>query len=548
MLKQGRSNKVMDKIKEIGNTIREGWMSLTPSKRKKMIAIVSVAAALLLMLAYFAQRTTYTVLFSNLDEADAGAIVEDLETQNMTYRLEDSGRTILIDEQQVDHYRINLAVDGLMPDSSTGFEIFDNTSMMATDDDRQIMYQRAIQGELERSIASLQQVESARVTLSIPEDSIFQNPEYQSESSASILLQTRGTAELSSQAIQGIASLVTGAVDNLPIANIQIIDTNGNLLSAFLQNDGNSFGTNDIATYQQQIRRTYEQDLEQRITALLSPVYGSANVRVNVSALMNFDAVEGERIEYESPITVDPENPEQEGLIRSQTESFNGAGELLQGLIEAGEMPVADDGDAGDNNSYESVINYELNQITERYIQAPGLVEGISAQVIVNQNVGAGASGDQIEEIVSNALGLTNGEVTGQVVFNSMPFADESDESIIGDFSWTDTLINFLLNVWPYMTAGFIILIVGIVFLVMLRRGREENEALDEIDDFPEMPLPASEPIEDEGPDPSELIDAEQEMKKQKNTVMSEKEDRVREQAKQSPELAAELMKIWLKE
>src|SRR5699024_10265938 len=135
----------------------------------------------LFLLVFITQRTEYKVLFSELEEADSGAIVEDLESKGMSYKLEDNGTTILIDKRMVDNYRIELAVNGPMPSTSTGFEIFDSSSMMATDEDRAIMYQRAISGELERSISSLDSVESGKVLLNIPESSVFQNPDYQKE-------------------------------------------------------------------------------------------------------------------------------------------------------------------------------------------------------------------------------------------------------------------------------------------------------------------------------------------------------------------------------
>ncbi|MDZ7835758.1 MAG: flagellar basal-body MS-ring/collar protein FliF [Alkalibacterium sp.] len=229
----------MNKVKEMGLSIQNGWLQLDKKKRGRLVTFVSIALILTLVMGYFLNRSTYTVLFSNLDEADAGAIVEDLEAQSLEYRLEDNGTTILIDDKEVDNYRIDLAVNGLMPEKSTGFEIFDETSMMTTDEDRQIMYQRALTGELERSISSLQQVEAAKVMLSLPDDSIFQNPEYRTEASASIVIDPKGA--LSQQNIQGIASLVTGAVERLPLENVQIVDTSGNLLSGFLQSNGNIF-------------------------------------------------------------------------------------------------------------------------------------------------------------------------------------------------------------------------------------------------------------------------------------------------------------------
>lgn len=538
----------MDKLKEIGNNLKNGWKNLAASKKRILIIVVSTAVILLAFLAFIAQRNHFTVLFSDLDEADAGAIVENLETEGIEYELEDGGKTILIDEAQVDQYRIQLASNGLMPVNSTGFEIFDETSMMATDEDREIMYQRAVTGELERSISSLQQVETAKVMLSIPEDSIFQNPDYKSEASASIVLETRGSGQLTTQNIQGIASLVSGAVDNLPMENIQIVDSNGNLLSGFLQEGESAIGATDVSTQQLSVQQTYEQDLEKRINALLAPVYGANNIRVVVNASMNFDAIEGETVEYTAPMTdEEEEDPEREGLIRSQTENYNGASDMIEGLIEEGELPVAEDGDEELSTSLDRTINYELDQKTERYVRAPGVLEGVNASLIINQNAETVPAEDQIVPIVRRAIGLDDPatEIVGDVTFEPMPFADGEDIEPIGEDLMADFLL-FFRRYWPFMIGGIILLITAIVILIVVRRGK--NDDYDEFETAFENQNPTPLQREELAPIEPDPIDLNIERKKQKNKVVSDKEDTVREEAKQNPELAAELMKIWLKE
>lgn len=532
----------MNKVKEVGLSMQNGWLQLEKKKRKRLIIIVLIALISTLIIGYFMQRSTYTVLFSNLDEADAGAIVEDLESQSLEYRLEDNGTTILIDEKEVDNYRIDLAVNGLMPEKSTGFEIFDETSMMTTDEDRQIMYQRALTGELERSISSLQQVEAAKVMLSLPDDSIFQNPEYRTEASASIVIESRGA--LSQQNIQGIASLVTGAVERLPVGNVQIVDTSGNLLSGFLQSGSDNMTASDFTTNHQSMRQSYEKDLEQRILSLLAPVYGYNNLRVVVNADMNFDVVEGETVEYTAPMTEEGDD-NREGLIRSQTESFDGARALVQGLIEEGAMPVAEDDDPEGNASLDRTTNYELNQETQRYVQAPGVVEGINASIVVNSNSGVVPAEPEIDRIVSRALGLdVEAEIplAGDVTVGILPFAEGEELAIGGDEDILTEITQFLQANWIYMSLGLLLLVVSIFVLSLVKRGKNTEE------DFYEEPVQAEPVKKKPEPDLSAIIEKENEVNQQKNKVMSEKEDRVRKEAKENPELVADLMKVWLKD
>src|SRR5699024_3419917 len=277
----------MDKIKSMVGDIKAGWKKMEKKKKIGLVSIVVAISIVLFLLVYMTQRTEYKVLFSGLEEADSGAIVEDLEAKGMDYKLEDEGQTILIDERLVDKYRIELAVDGPMPSTSTGFEIFDSSNMMATDDDRAIMYQRAVSGELERAIGSLDNVESGKVLLNIPESSVFQNPDYQKEATASVVLQMKNNQMPDQATVQGIAALVSGAVENLPQTNVEILDTNGKLLSSSIY-DGNNLGT-DVVTEHQRIKTMIENDLEQKVLTLLSPVYGLENVQVSVNTELNFD-------------------------------------------------------------------------------------------------------------------------------------------------------------------------------------------------------------------------------------------------------------------
>src|SRR5699024_9389946 len=121
----------MDKIKKIGQDLSNGWKNLDRNKRIRLAVIVSLLVLFVMATTWWIQKTDYAVLFSDLDPADAGQITENLDSQGMKYKLENNGTAILIDQKYIDKFRIDLAVEGLLPENSTGFEIFDNTSMMA---------------------------------------------------------------------------------------------------------------------------------------------------------------------------------------------------------------------------------------------------------------------------------------------------------------------------------------------------------------------------------------------------------------------------------
>lgn len=158
----------MDNIKQAWGKVQGGWQALDKSKKIQLGVILTAIILVVGGLTYITKKVDYSVLFSEMEASDAGLIVDDLEAQGVAYKLEDNGTTILIDSSLVDKYRIELAMNDMVPENSIGFEIFDTSSMMATDEDRNIMYQRAVSGELERAISTLDTVKSAKVILSMP--------------------------------------------------------------------------------------------------------------------------------------------------------------------------------------------------------------------------------------------------------------------------------------------------------------------------------------------------------------------------------------------
>lgn len=527
----------MDKLKTMIQDIKAGWEEMERRKRIRLVGIVSTALIFILLFTYFTQRTNYQVLFNDLEDADAGTIVDDLESKGMKYKLENDGSTILIAEDEIDNYRIKLAVEGLLPTTSTGFEIFDGSNMMATDDDRAIMYQRAISGELERAVSSLDTINSAQILLNIPEDSVFQNPEYRKDASASVVLDIKTNQPLSMQTIQGIASLVSGAIDNLPIENVRIVDTNGNLLSNSL-----SGGANDatVVGEHQRIKRSIETDLENKVLNLLGAIYGHDKVFVTVNTQLNFDAIEQENIEYNVPETSETDR----GLIRSQQEQATGNSGIsrVEGSTLDGNnvTEFIEEGEDGDNSSYDHTTNYELDSSTSHIIRAPGTVENITASVVVNGRQG----GTNPELLVRNALGITADLENGNIEIEFVePAPADDDTTILSDLSFLPKLVSWATANWWIILLG-LFGVIGLIVGIRLFLNRRRNEEL--IEEEIEEPVDIVS-IETEEPSEEEISE-EMKEKQIKRELSNEKEDAVREEAKENPELVAELIKIWLKE
>ena len=523
----------MNGIKKIWTGIKDGWTNLGKSKRIGLGVVLVLVITIVTALTFYTQKVEYATLFSNLEEADAGTIVNDIKAKGIDYKLEDNGTTILIDQAQVDTYRIELAVNDMLPKSNTGFEIFDETSMMATDEDRKIMYQRAVTGELERSISALDSIEQAKVLLSLPEDSVFTNEENQSKASASVVLTPISGSQIPVSAVQGIASLISGAVDNLPKENIKIVDTAGNLLSTALEDEGNLNATDLVSKYQA-ITRSYEQELEQKLIQTLGPIYGIEKLTVAVTAEMNFDSSESEIINYG------------DSSVRSETVSAGGGTiDVEEGEGFENSINQIESGEEGGNSTYNRTTNYELNSETTNTVKAPGEVERLSTSVIFDGNLSP-ADKEALEAIVATTVGSV--EERDVISIQGIDFATSTDViETTAPEQLKSSIKDVMMRYWPYLVGGLAIVVILILLLTLLRRRSTADDELDFFDE--EEPEPIVAPRSPVKPlDEERKAKEKADLKRELNKNMSEKESTVRDYAKESPEGAADLIKIWMKD
>lgn len=520
----------MNQLKSTMGAIREGWLDLSTPKKAGLITALLSIFLLVSGLSYYSQRVEYTTLFSGLEEADAGIIVNDLEAKAISYKLEDNGRTILIDDTQLDKYRIQLAVDGMMPETSTGFEIFDETSMMATDEDRSIMYQRAVTGELERAITSLQSVESAKVILSIPEGSVFGTE--QPEASASVVIATKGNQQLSSATIQGVVSLVSGAVENLPTNNIKIVDKSGNILGNAAIAGSDDYSPELVSRYNT-IVSNYEQQLEQKLLSALAPIYGMENLSIALNVDMDFDSMEQEVIEYG------------DAAIRSQNIAVTG------GNIDVNEAAgeTANDNtinsviseEDGGQSSYEQTINNELNTTSTVRVSAPGTINRLTATVIYNGPL-SNEQQEQLDNITKATIGFDAGR-NDQVEIEGIPFmtAEDAAEEIIAKEMG---LTYYLKEYGLYIAAGIGGLVILSVIVFFFRNSKEKKYRA-----FDEEIAHATHAVETNNiPKPPSVNNQEDDMTDFTQSPRFQRDAKVKVYAKENPELVADMIKIWMKD
>jgi flagellar M-ring protein FliF len=523
-----RSRLLMDKIKDIARKVKGGWDNIDKKKRMTLIAALVAAALLVSFYTWYSTRVTYAVLFTNLELTDAANITADLDAKgNIKYKLENGGKDIYIDEKYVDKYRLQLATSGLMPQSSTGFEIFDNTSMMVTDADRKIMYQRALEGELQRSVMSLDEIKSARVHLVMSEESVFATEK--SKATASVIVDIKPGKKLNSDSVKGIVALISGAVDNLPEANIRVIDSSGNILNLGMATDSETSGTGNY-TQQSQIKSNFESELENNILSLLGPAFGPDKVKVSVYADLDFDAQEQTVITYKDPV------------VRSEQKSATGTGAASSSAsgntTDSNTQNVLDSSNSSGLASYDGTTNYELSQSTTKTVKAPGQVNKITTSIIYDGNLTAEQKAS-IQNLVATATGYDANR--GDLINIEGVIFDTSYQDAVNGTDGTNASTSFFDKYKIFIFIGGGVLALALLLLALrIVLGKKKKEGKSKMSADTPINVGANIDIIDEIY--RKKIESTFEVKENK------KEKQVKDYVQEHPEIAADLIKAWLKD
>ena len=362
---------------------------------QQIVGLMVGIAALFALIAgawMWGKTPDYRVLYSNLSDRDGGAIIESLQQMNILYKFADGGGALLVPSDQVHEARLKLASQGLPKGGNVGFELMENQRFGITQFAEQVNYQRALEGELARSVQSIGAVAAARVHLAIPKPSVFVKE--QQKSSASVVLSLQGGRLLDSAQVSAIIHLISSSVSGMSAKNVTVVDQNGTLLSASHEGTGSDGLDANQLKYVHQIEQSYIK----RIEALLTPMLGANNIRAQVSADIDFS-----RIEQTSEI-YKPNQSAAESVVRSQqtSEAMSGSGLNAGGIpgaltnqppVPATAPIVAGAGAAGTNAAdnanlsnlqKESTVNYEVDRTIRHTVLPVGSIKRLSVAVVVN--------------------------------------------------------------------------------------------------------------------------------------------------------------------
>jgi flagellar M-ring protein FliF len=414
--------------------------------------------------------TPYRALYSGMNEKDSASIVELLQKEHIPYKLEGSG-TVLVPADQVYSVRLKLAGQDMMPGNGAGFEIFDKSNQFGISDFTQkVNLQRALQGELARTIEVLPQVTAARVHLVLPKESAF--AERDRKATASVMLQLIGNKRLSKQTVAAIQNLVAASVPDLDRGSVTVVDSSGNLLSGNDEEQPTSEGQT-----MQEYQASLERRLEKRLTTMMEQVVGSGQAVVRVTADINREYVEQNSQRY---------NPDEQ-VIRSQKlikESRSAVDAMPKGVpgvasnTPGANPAVLPDGSVASAvtpgeqaNRSESTQNYEISSTSERRIIPFGSINKLSVAVIVGGTFKKDDAGNEIfvprdkaelkslQALIERAVGY-NEDRGDTVEIQSMPLLDISNPA---DSEALEAAENraFYLEIARYGVAGLALLLMA---------------------------------------------------------------------------------------
>lgn len=467
------------------NKATEWLTSLRANPKIPLILVAAAAVAIIVALVLWAKTPNYRVLYNNLSDQDGGAIVTQLTQMNIPYRYSDNGSAILVPDDKVYDLRLRLAQQGLPKGGAVGFELLDKEKFGISQFSEQVNYQRALEGELARTIETLGPVNRARVHLAMPKPSLFVRE--QKSPSASVTINLEQGRALDEGQVNAIVHMVSSAVAGLPPGNVTLVDQGGHLLTRS-ETPGRALNDTQL-NYTTDVESRYQR----RIESILVPIVGSGNVHAQVTAQIDFASKEQTEEQYR------PNGDPDQSAIRSrqlnQSDQSNGQfpggvpGALSNQPAPANTAPIttpaqpdaqgnnqtaAGTQNGSHNSSRDETTNYEVDKTIRHTRLNVGDVQRLSVAVVINYRLladgkAAPLSEDQLKQIESltrEAMGFSQTRGDTLNVVNS-PFTTTEDESLDNLPFWKSPMFFDLL-----LSAGRWLLVLLVAWLLWRKAVR----------------------------------------------------------------------------
>ena len=470
----------MEAFRQILSQLNAAFSNLSLGKKITLMTLILGSLAAFFFLMNWSGKSEFQPLYAQLDPEDASAILSKLREQKIDYRIASNGSTVLIPEEHIYETRMQLAAEGLPRGSAVGFEIFDNTKLGMTAFAQNVNYQRALQGELSRTINQISEIESSRVHIVLTEKSLFVEDE--EPATASVVLKLRSGKWLNQNQVDGILYLVSSSVARLRPENVTIVDSKGKLLAGV--KDPSSFGS--LSSDQLDHQDRVEKALENRVRTMLELALGENKAIVRLSG--SFDFKKQERTEEHYL----PDNK----VVRSEqqlTETSVDPGTTPQGIpgIRSnlpGDSAAIEQSTFNDSNrafeKNDRTVNYEIGKVISHIKESVGEMTRVSVAVLVDGTYKRiEKAGGEIEwqyvartpeemkkfdSIVKRAVNFDKAR-GDQVDIVNIPFETArlaaKDPEVVAEEGWQDLLKKYQ----PYLKYGFLSFFLFLSFMFFVK-------------------------------------------------------------------------------
>lgn len=513
-------NNVTERIK----LLKEKWKSQSKSRKIVFIIMLVGIISALIALKITINKNKYGILFSNMDSSDLSAVLAKLKEDKIDYKVE--GNVIKVPKDKVDELRLEIPSEVKLSNGSVGFEIFDDNKFGMTDKEMNIEYQRALEGELERTIKSLPEVDDARVHIVMSDDSVFvreTNP-----AKASLTLKLKEGYSIDKDKVKAILELLCSSVKQLDKKDVSIIAYDGNntkLLTTpdlFKDEDQNTVDTDEG----QKIKNSVEAKLEDKIQTMLEKVYGIGNVVVKVNADLNFDAIQQKKVNYEPQGTVIKEHI----ITGTQTDEEANTGSPVDNQMV---NQMDDENGKSISTNKDEERSYVVSSDEETIIKAPGAVQKITASVLLNGQLDD-ATKTSIVNLVSGVIGY-NAVRGDSINVEGMQFDTSMTDKAKEDIEQMNNSQKNYKKLYTYSAIGGAALLALVILLIALKRAKNKKQK-EEIEELLENN------VEPKQVEQAPTVDLE------KETEKSSIETQIKQYAVNKPDQVAEIVRAWLLE
>lgn len=517
-----------EQIIKILKNINEFWSKLSKKTQKLIIGGFVIVIILSFGITFLLNNRGYVVLFNNIDETETTEVMKQLQESEIDYKYQKDG-TILIPEAQENELRMKLAESG-HPRTGTNYDLFTNSiDFMTTDYEKKIYEIYQLQERLQSSIETIEGVDQAIVTITVPKEKSFAWETDKEEASASVKVNLINGKTLTASQTNGILQLLCKSVQGLKEENVAILDTDGNSLSI----NSDMLQTNSIKL-KLEIEKEFEKDTENSVKGFLSTMYGPENIQVSAKCTINFDKKISETLQYI------PDEQTKTGVPSDtqNTREVTGPGKTVGGVVGTesnAEVPTYPGVTIeGDNIYYKdtNAINYLVSQLKEQIDHNPGNIEDLTVAVVINKSKMTEEETNNVKDLVAFSAGIDS----TKVALHNMAFYDPAAPPVVA----TDPLqavpnITRQLLIYGGIALGVIAILIFILSIVIRRKNKKKKGQANNID------LSESKDARD-----SSWKDIHDEIK-----LQDTKEQVIKKQLKEftssNPEIAAQLIRTWIK-